>query len=590
LTAGNADTATKLATARTISLTGAVTGSGSFDGSGNLSIATTVNHSHAWSDITGKPSTFTPSAHTHDNLYVKKTGDTMTGNLTISHLYARTVYSDKTRAVLWVGKSNAANAYIGLHSLGYYDNDGNWTDDAKYIVYRAPGSGGIYLNGRANSLPDRTLTIGSTGKTFNGTANVSWSLAEIGAAATSHTHSLSIATDSGTNALTLAASTKYKLTAGGSTFIFTTPPNTTYTFTAGTSALAWNSEVTLATVGGLAIKAKLPENPINALDVSAVGGETGNYISKISEANGKISATVSTTSVSNTWANGTTAGPTIKTTVNGIAGAAVAIPSASSTHSGIVTTDDQTFSGIKYFNADYIHIRATGNTVWPAIHFGSIANTGTNYTTITQNDWNILYTQFAGKKNSNGTYYQNRFFFRSYSDDGAGARVNHYEDYYLPQADRNRTTESSYDIYTSKNGVPWSKITGKPDLTVSDPSASGTSTTFIKMISQASNGKISVTKANLPTASTSVAGIIKIGTTANDAAAGDHNHNSVYKKIQTAVSNPDAENTAIAFVYSISQNTQGVITPTRRTVRTMTGATADAAGTTGVVPAPAKGK
>src|SRR5690606_6184288 len=35
----------------------------------------------------------------------------------------------------------------------------------------------------------RTLTIGSTGKTFNGSANVSWSLAEIGAAAASHSHS-----------------------------------------------------------------------------------------------------------------------------------------------------------------------------------------------------------------------------------------------------------------------------------------------------------------------------------------------------------------------------------------------------------------
>lgn len=34
----------------------------------------------------------------------------------------------------------------------------------------------------------RTLTIGNTGKTFNGSANVSWSLAEIGAAAVSHTH------------------------------------------------------------------------------------------------------------------------------------------------------------------------------------------------------------------------------------------------------------------------------------------------------------------------------------------------------------------------------------------------------------------
>ena len=40
-----------------------------------------------------------------------------------------------------------------------------------------------------------------------------------------------------------------------------TAKNTTYSFTAGTSALSWNTEVTLATVGGLAIKAKLPANP-----------------------------------------------------------------------------------------------------------------------------------------------------------------------------------------------------------------------------------------------------------------------------------------------------------------------------------------
>ena len=41
-----------------------------------------------------------------------------------------------------------------------------------------------------------------------------------------HYHTLSIAADSGTNQLTLSASTKYKLTAGGSTFVFTTPPDT----------------------------------------------------------------------------------------------------------------------------------------------------------------------------------------------------------------------------------------------------------------------------------------------------------------------------------------------------------------------------
>lgn len=50
---GNAATATKLATARTISLTGDVTGSGTFDGSSNLSITTAVsNNSHNHNSIT----------------------------------------------------------------------------------------------------------------------------------------------------------------------------------------------------------------------------------------------------------------------------------------------------------------------------------------------------------------------------------------------------------------------------------------------------------------------------------------------------------------------------------------------------------
>ena len=43
-------------------------------------------------------------------------------------------------------------------------------------------------------LTARTLTIGSTGKTFNGGANVSWSLADIGAAASSHNHNASAIT------------------------------------------------------------------------------------------------------------------------------------------------------------------------------------------------------------------------------------------------------------------------------------------------------------------------------------------------------------------------------------------------------------
>ena len=53
---------------------------------------------------------------------------------------------------------------------------------------------GTSFNGGANITTAnwgtaRTLTIGSTGKSVNGSGNVSWSLSEIGAAAVNHTHS-----------------------------------------------------------------------------------------------------------------------------------------------------------------------------------------------------------------------------------------------------------------------------------------------------------------------------------------------------------------------------------------------------------------
>ena len=53
--------------------------------------------------------------------------------------------------------------------------------------------------------------------------------------------------------------------------------------------------------------------------------------------------------VSNTWTGGTTAGPTLSTTVNGVTGTAVTIPSASSAASGVVTIADQSFRGMKTF-------------------------------------------------------------------------------------------------------------------------------------------------------------------------------------------------------------------------------------------------
>ena len=61
----------------------------------------------------------------------------------------------------------------------------------------------------ANWGTARTVTIGSTSKSVNGSANVNWSLSEIGAAAASHTHSdlqssiTSLQNELGTNKTTL---------------------------------------------------------------------------------------------------------------------------------------------------------------------------------------------------------------------------------------------------------------------------------------------------------------------------------------------------------------------------------------------------
>lgn len=64
---------------------------------------------------------------------------------------------------------------------------------------------------------------------------------------------------------------------------------------------------------------------------------------------------------------------------------------------------------------------------------------------------------------------------------------------------------SDYAVYTTTNGA----LTAG-SLSTSSPSASGTATAFIATVSQNGKGKITATKANLPTGSTSTAGIVQL--------------------------------------------------------------------------------
>ena len=66
---GKASTATKLATGRTIDITGDITAEAvTFDGSSNISISASVtddSHAHTYSNLTSIPTSFPPSSHTH---------------------------------------------------------------------------------------------------------------------------------------------------------------------------------------------------------------------------------------------------------------------------------------------------------------------------------------------------------------------------------------------------------------------------------------------------------------------------------------------------------------------------------------------
>lgn len=62
------------------------------------------------------------------------------------------------------------------------------------------------------------------------------------------------------------------------------------------------------------------------------------------------------------------------------------------------------------------------------------------------------------------------------------------------------------------------------------------------------------------------------------------------KDVQTAVVDPTASGNTTSYIDTISQNTQGVITATKKTIPNMGAASSSAAGPAGLVPAPGSGK
>ena len=147
-----------------------------------------------WSGVTGKPSSYPPSSHNHDERYYTETE--------INSKLAEKAEKVHTHVKSEVGLGNVDNTADANKSVKYAASAGTAssctgnaataTKATKLATARSingtnfDGSGNITT---ASWGTARNVTIGNTKKSVNGSADVSWSLSEIGAAAASHSHS-----------------------------------------------------------------------------------------------------------------------------------------------------------------------------------------------------------------------------------------------------------------------------------------------------------------------------------------------------------------------------------------------------------------
>ena len=202
-TTGNAATATKLQTARTISLTGNITGSVNFDGSANAAIATEITglgvaNGIATLDSSGQvPSTQLPS-YVDDVLEYENvaafpaTGETgkiyveTTGNTT--YRWGGTGYVKITSGEVASVAGKTGVVTLTKSDVGLANVD-NTADSAKNVasatkLTTARTINGVNFDGTANVTTTnwgtgRILTIGRTDKSVDGSTNVAWTADEI---------------------------------------------------------------------------------------------------------------------------------------------------------------------------------------------------------------------------------------------------------------------------------------------------------------------------------------------------------------------------------------------------------------------------
>jgi hypothetical protein len=180
-TTGNAATATALATGRTISLTGDVTGtSGSFDGTGNVSIAATIaaNSVALGTDTTGNYVATGATSGNGISGSVSSEGGTftVTSNATNANTGSTIVFRDAS------GNFSAGTITAALSGNATTSSSTTGNAATATTLQTARTINGVSFNGSANitvtANTPNTLTRGTylTGSNFNGSAATTWAV------------------------------------------------------------------------------------------------------------------------------------------------------------------------------------------------------------------------------------------------------------------------------------------------------------------------------------------------------------------------------------------------------------------------------
>ena len=526
---------------------------------------------------------------------------------TPTRLAANTTTTKKFLRMTGTGSAGAAPAWDTVTKsdvgLGNVENTAlsTWAGSSNITTIGTLSSGTVPW-ARLSNVPNASTSTAGIIQIGSGASN---------AAAGNHTHTTSIATDSGTNQITLALGTKYKLTAGGTSYIFTMPSNpntdTTVTQTNTTATndyrvllsgsandttedttsnkntnLRFNPGTQLLSVGG----------SISATgDLDITGNATFNGETSVDSltagsllVNGATSfVQIPTAPTPATTSNDTSVATTafVKNNLGGLSGAMHFKGTTTTAMSDGLTTAAVTIGGSSYTpSAGDVVLYSDSEFVWTGSAWerlgrdSSFKTTQTAVTTATTASTTTT-TTFVSKieQDANGVIkyttqplptYNNYSHPTTTSASAAAVKVGRdtlghvvlgnaitYSDVGAASAAHAHGNITNDGKVGSTADYALHTTTGgavtASSFAVTSPSASGSTTAFIDTVSQDSKGKISATKKNITAATTSTAGIM---------AMSNANINTMLNQLTTGSSDP-ADND-----YYISQYVNGGSTTT----------------------------